>query len=133
MARPKAAAPQLNPGQASYVLDRMIADRRISARDVERYESDMQREIADLEDRLQNLRQASANGGDTPQRARSARPGAKRRRRVSAEQLPSRKIQGRYLGLIRQVPASPRGHFQKIAKDRGREAAIKELVSALGK
>lgn len=133
MARPKAAAPRLNPGQASYVLDRMIADRRISARDVERYVSDMQREIADLEDRLQSLRQASANGRVTPERTRGARSSAKRGRRVSAQQLASRKIQGRYLGLIRQVPASRRAHFQKIAKDRGREAAIKELASALGK
>ena len=60
--------------------------------------------------------------------------GGKRRRRtvkLSAEQLASRQLQGRYLGLIRQIPASQRARFKKIVKDKGREAAIKELQSAV--
>ena len=54
MPRPRlnAPAPQLSHGQASYVLDRLIADRRISAGEVSRYVSDMHREISDLESRL---------------------------------------------------------------------------------
>ena len=47
--------------------------------------------------------------------------------------LASRKVQGRYLGLIRQIPASQRGKYTKIAKEKSREAAIKEMQSALGK
>ncbi|HEU4521110.1 MAG TPA: hypothetical protein VFT12_03845 [Thermoanaerobaculia bacterium] len=131
--------PRLNPGQAAYVLERMVADRRISARDVSRYVSEMQREISELENRLMSLRQASSSSSTASSRGRGSRAAAKagatprRRSRVSAEQAASRKIQGRYLGLIRQIPASRRAHFQKVAKDRGREAAIKELVSALGK
>lgn len=60
--------------------------------------------------------------------------GGKRRRRtakLSSEQLASRQLQGRYLGLIRQIPASQRARFKKIVKDKGREAAIKELQSAV--
>jgi len=45
-------APQLSAGQASYVLDCLIADRRISASEVSRYVSDMHREISDLESRF---------------------------------------------------------------------------------
>lgn len=71
-------------------------------------------------------------------RGRPARRGAagKRRRRsakLTSEQIASRKLQGRYLGLIRQIPATQRGKYKKIVKDRGREAAIKELQSAVGK
>jgi hypothetical protein len=47
--------------------------------------------------------------------------------------LASRQLQGRYLGLIRQIPASRRAAFQKIAKDRGREAAINEMRMTLKK
>jgi O6-methylguanine-DNA--protein-cysteine methyltransferase len=60
--------------------------------------------------------------------------GGKRRRRsvkLSSEQLASRQLQGRYLGLIRQIPASQRARYKKIVKDKGREAAIKELQSAV--
>ncbi len=59
--------------------------------------------------------------------------GRKRRRatRLTGEQIASRQLQGRYLGLIRQIPATRRAHYAKIAKDRGREAAIKEMQSAV--
>jgi hypothetical protein len=173
-----APAPQLSAGQASYVLDRLIAERRISPSDIIRCVGDMHREISDLESRLQNLR---ASAGAAPAAARrgpgrppgrpagrppgrppgsgrgpgrppgsvnkaaapSAAPAAaaaaqapakrRRRSRITPEQLASRQLQGRYLGLIRQIPASRRAAFQKTAKDRGREAAINEMRSVLKK
>ena len=147
MPRPRQSTVKLTPGQACYVLDRMIAERRVSAGEVSRYVGDMQREIGELERRLQSLRAASGGGGAAPAvRGRRGRPPAaqkgaavaaprKRRRRaaITPEQLASRQLQGRYLGLIRQIPASKRGQYQKIAKDKGREAAIKEMTSALKK
>jgi O6-methylguanine-DNA--protein-cysteine methyltransferase len=74
--------------------------------------------------------QGEAGGSAAPSKS----GGVKRRRRsakLSSEQLASRQLQGRYLGLIRQIPASQRGRFAKIAKDKGREAAIKEMQSAV--
>ena len=134
MARQRKESLKLSPGQATYVLDRLIADRRISTGEVNRYVSDMQREIAELESRLQSLRQANTAAARLPV-ARREDGGASpvRRKRISSEQRASRLIQGRYLGLIRQIPASRRGQYQKIAKEKGREAAIKEMASALGK
>ena len=161
MPRPRqsASSPSLSSGQASYVIDRMISDRRVSPGEIIRYVNEMQREIDELEKRLQSLRAAAGGGGgaaaaSAPRRrgrppgsrnrakaaaAPAAAAGAKRGRRgrrrtaITAEQLASRQLQGRYLGLIRQIPASKRGQYQKIAKDKGREAAIKEMASALGK
>lgn len=134
----------LSAGQAKYVLDRMISDRRISAGEINRYVSEMHREIADLEKRLQALREASGvvRRGPAPRAAAPAAAPAKapakarrRRRRtaITPEQLASRQLQGRYLGLIRQIPANKRAQYQKTAKDKGREAAIKEMANALGK
>lgn len=66
--------------------------------------------------------------------APSAAPAKRRRRaKITPEQLASRQLQGRYLGLIRQIPASRRAQYQKIAKDSGREAAINAMKSAVGR
>ena len=137
----------------------MISDRRISPGEIIRYVNEMQHEIDELERRLQSLRAAVGGGGGPAAAAprRRGRPpgsrnrakaagaapaaaggGAKGRRRrrrsaITAEQLASRQLQGRYLGLIRQIPASRRGQYQKVAKEKGREAAIREMASALGK
>jgi hypothetical protein len=170
----------LTPGQAAYVLERLISDRRLSPGEVSRYVSEMGREISDLEQRLQRLREAhggSAGGGGgaaaparrgpgrppgrpgrppgrpgrPPGRPRGRRPGrppaaasaastpskggAKRGRRsaITPEQLASRQLQGRYLALVRQFPAGRRANFAKTAKEKGREAAIKEMQDSLKK
>lgn len=179
MPRPRTNQPSvstLSPGQASYVLERLVADRRISPGEINRYVSDMHREISDLEQRLHSLRTATGTSSTAaaspaaPARRRPGRPPGRRpgrpgrppasaaaqtapaaaptgRRRgrppgggkkrggaaLSAEQLASRQLQGRYLGLIRQIPASKRGQYQKTAKEKGREAAIKEMQDTLKK
>jgi hypothetical protein len=139
------------------VLERIIADRRVSAGDVNRYIGDLGREITDLERRLQTLRAAgggSTGGGSAPRRrgrppgrpagssasssgaAAAAKPRRRRRRRsrsITAEQSASRQLQGKYLSLIRQIPASRRGQYSRIAKEKGREAAIRELQGAIKK
>jgi O6-methylguanine-DNA--protein-cysteine methyltransferase len=144
LARPRKSVSdqKLSPGQASYVLDRLIGDRRVTRTDVQRYVNDMHREIGDLERRLQSLKEAagsairSAIQALTPGKRRGRPPGGGKKRRsakITAEQLASRQLQGRYLGLIRQIPASKRGTYQKIAKEKGREAAIKEMMTTLKK
>ena len=143
---------QLSPGHASYVLQRLIADRRVSAADVQRYAGDINREISDLERRLQELRAAGSavlaaaaprRRGRPPGRPAAAaaavavttgRRGRRRRRAaITAEQSASRQLQGKYLSLIRQIPASRRAQYSRIAKERGREAAIRELQAAVNK
>ena len=63
MPRPRknTSSSPLSHGQASYVLDRLIRERRISSGDVSRYMDEMRREISDLEERLNRLR--AAHGG----------------------------------------------------------------------
>lgn len=145
--RSSQSAEQMSPGQASYVLERIIRDKRVSRGEVSSYLKDMHREIGDLERRLQSLRDAAGGGpsaarrpgrpaGVRQQRETTEAPaprGRKRRSRITAEQRASRVLQGRYLGLIRQIPATRRGLIKKIAKEKGREAAIKEMASVLGK
>ena len=166
MARPpRQYTGTLSPGQATYVVERLIAERKVSANDIERYVAEMGREISTLEARLQRLRDAAgpaamaaaagfaagaagaaiAKGrrrgpGRPPGRPRraaaapTAAAGGKRRGRkrasITPEQLASRQLQGRYLALVRRFPESRRAHFARIAKEKGREAAIKEMQDA---
>jgi hypothetical protein len=144
--------PQLTGSQAQYVLNRLIADRRLSSADVRTSLSAMTREIADLESRLAGLRAAAGGGAAGSQRqaatsragartagaegvAKGAKRGGKRRRRraSSAQATASQRIQGQYLGYIRQIPESGRAKYKAIAKKDGREAAIKAMRSQLGK
>jgi hypothetical protein len=179
MPRPRkdAPGPQLSSGQAAYVLERLIADRRVTRTDVSQYVSEMSREITALEERLKRLREASggviaaATAGVAAvaavvrrrRRRRTGRPpgrppgrpgrppgrppgssskaaaaggkkrGRKRSAAITAEQLASRQLQGRYLALVRQFPATRRAQFAKVAKEKGREAAIKEMQNSLSK
>jgi hypothetical protein len=160
VARPRKSASThvFSAGQAKYVLERLIGDRRISSADVKGYVADMQREIGELEHRLQSLKDAAGDAirgamdAIIPARRRRGRPSkaaakqavasagaavatkAKRAKaKITPEQLASRKLQGRYLGLIRQIPASRRAQYQKTAKERGREAAIRDMQTALNK
>ncbi|HEV7574374.1 MAG TPA: hypothetical protein VGQ21_22980 [Thermoanaerobaculia bacterium] len=82
-----------------------------------------------------NVASSSASAAPSGAAAASAPPAGKRRRRarITPEQLASRQLQGRYLGLIRQIPANKRGQYQKIAKDSGREAAINAMKSAVSR
>lgn len=182
----------LSAGQAQYVLDRLISERRISPGEINRYVGEMGREISDLERRLAQLREAagpaaaaavaglaagaagaavvrrgrrpgrppgrpagrpgrpagrrrgrppaSAAGAATPAAGAQTgtKGGAKRGRRaggaaLSPEQLASRQLQGRYLAQVRRFPANRRAQFAKTAKEKGREAAIKEMEDALKK
>ena len=150
MARPRKrkTGAQFTPGQAAYVLNRMIADKRVSAGDVNRYVSDMSREISALERQLAALRAAHGAGAaaapaaPAPARRRrgrgrkaaaaapAKRAGRKRSKAITPEQQASRKLQGRYLGLVRQFPPAKRAYYAKVAREKGREAAIKEMLDS---
>lgn len=145
MARPqkRVAASQLSPGQAAYVVERLLKDRRVSASEINRYVGEMGQEISELERRLQALYQANGRTGRTAAAAPAARvreagetaAPAKRKRKakITKEQLASRQLQGRYLALVRRLPANKRVQMAKIAKEKGREAAIKEMQDVVKK
>jgi hypothetical protein len=126
MARQESAGSGLTPGQALYVVDRLMRERKVSARDVTRMASEMEREIADLEQRLAMLR--------TDRASASGRRGAKKASRsVNPAVAASRRLQGEYMGLMRHITGRERARIKKIAAEQGREAAVKEMRSTVGR
>ena len=122
--------PGITESQAHYVLSKMLDDKRLTRRDIAGYLSQMEREIKELENRLEHLKTLSgAKGGKT----KKAAPAKKRvTRKPNPEQVESRKIQGVYMSLIRQIAKTKRAAYQKTAKDKGREVAIESMKKTLG-
>jgi len=118
----------LSPSQALYVLDRLIRERRVRASEATRMASEMNSEIADLERRLAMLR--GETGGGTRSRGR---PGRRPGRPVNAAVAASRRLQGEYMGLMRHISGRERSRVKKIAAEKGREAAVREMRTQLGR
>lgn len=120
----QSAGTGLTPGQALYVLDRLVRERRVNAREVARMAAEMNTEIAELERRLALLR-GGANG------SRAGRDGRRPSRPVNPAVAASRRLQGEYMGLMRHINGRQRARIKKIAAEKGREAAVREMRSQL--
>lgn len=126
----QAVASDLTPGQALYVLDRLVRERRINVRDIARMASEMHQEIADLERRLAMLRPERTAVGRT---AGASGPARRKSRPATAAVAASRRLQGEYMGLMRHITGRERARIKKIAAEKGREAAVKEMRTHLGR
>jgi hypothetical protein len=78
-------------------------------------------------------RPSAASADSESARPSKGRRGGRGRTAITPEQLASRQLQGRYLGLIRQIPGNKRAPYQRTAKEKGREAAIREMMETLKK
>lgn len=152
---------KLTEAQAHYVVEKMLEDRTISQRDVDRYLKSMHSDIDDLERRLDRLREAagSSAGSSSGKRKRRSGTGKKRgrkkrataktsragggkksgkksgkkkgkKRNLSPEVRASRALQGRYISNLRSFSGRKKAEFQKIAREQGREEALRQMQAA---
>lgn len=161
MARPrKPITLSVSSSQAVYVLERAVADRKLSAADVDRYIAQMHKEISSLEARIAHLRDAIVGpvkkffGGDMPFPLGKEKvagggqpfplgkkdagggqpfPLKKRKMRVSAARKASMQLQGQYLSLFTKLPKKDRATYKALAKKDGRETAIAAMKMRIGK
>ena len=95
-------------GQAQWIIERMLADRRISQQDVERYVADLGREIQNIQRRLESLRAAVGQTpvtSGTPRNAAPANAGKRRPGRPKKASGHPRGIAGTLAVLLRSIPA----------------------------
>lgn len=129
----------ISPGQAQYVLERLISERRIAAADVSRYVAEMGREITDIEARLARLREVAAPAAARPavqrrRRTRPARSAAPRTRGRGSKRRTGNPLAGSYMGYMRQVRTDrKKAEFRKIKEEQGYERAIAAIKQHLGK
>lgn len=115
----------VTPGQAQWVLERLLAQRRITSSEVRSMLAGLSTEIADIEQRLASLREA---GGSRPVAARAPRRAAKARkapkRRTGGKKGHPRGIAGTLAVLLRSIPAAEHAAIAAIRADKGIKAAI---------
>jgi hypothetical protein len=110
-------APGISPGQASYVIERLLAERRIALSDVNAYLADIAREIRDIEGRIATLRAATGNDAPRPMAPKMRR--AAQPKRVGRPGRPSTmQLNGRYMGFYRQIPKYDQPKYSAIRKER---------------
>ena len=136
--RKRSASTDLSGAQAQYVVRRLLADRAVRLSQVRGSLTELDTQIATLEQQLAFLRAAS---GESPSRRTAGRKSgneggagqAPRRRNLSPERREALRLQGHYLALIRQIPARKRAQYKEMVEKRGKEAAIAALRRAVEK
>lgn len=121
----------LSPGQALFVLERLVRDRVVATGEIRRYLADMSSEIAALEARLCKLRDAAGDGAQRerakPRRAARSRTARTPRRAARGNGNLGKQLGGRFAGLIRRLPVNERSKYHDIKAKDGVEAAIGAL------
>lgn len=136
----KSTTPALTPDQAHYVLAQAVADRKLSYNDIVSYLARIKEDVRALEARLDNLRALTGNGIVShakrlahdvgPKAVRSER---RRAKRITPAHRASMKLQGQYLGLLRQLPDARKVQIKKLAQEKGREVAISMMRRELNR
>lgn len=115
--------PALTPGQALYIIERLVAERRISVADVQRCLDAMQSEIAALERQIAELRDDAPTAPRAPQRGAAA----PRKKRVDGRKGHLRGIAGTFDVLTRDMPAADRAKYEELRAAKGLSVAVEEL------
>ena len=137
------------PADLAYAVRQLIAMGKTTAQQVRQLAGERSDRIAKLEAELAVLRGGRAVAAAAPVTARKTRNVAKRKKATpvgeklvrkdgrpftrSARVVRARKVQGQYLGYIRQVKGKKRAEFRAIARDKGVPAAVVALKKHLGK
>lgn len=129
---PEGLRMDVTPGQAQWVIERLLAERRISAKDVSQYLNELQGEIRDIEQRLASLREAAGRGPvASPGPLRKVAAAKTPRRRASGKKGHPRGVAGTLAVLLRSIPAADHAGIAAIRAGKGLKAAIAAAKAAV--
>lgn len=135
----------LTPGESHYVLHSLLSSGALRASQVEKALRGRADEIRNLRERLASLESLFSSGGSAskpggrrrrgpgrpPGRPAAKSAAARPRRRMSAKTRALRKLQGRYMGLVRGLKVAEKARVRATREKQGMAAAIR-LASSLG-
>ena len=126
---------KLDPRQSHYVLQTLLAQRKVGARHVQAILEDWQKEIAALRERLATLEDLGIRGVEKTGRrvaVKAGRAEARVKRRLSPRVRALRRQQGQYMGLVRRLKAAEKARVRVVREKKGLPAAIR-LALSLGR
>ncbi len=118
---------KLSADQAQYVLDQLVAQGRVRWNQVQKVLKNRLQEIQKLRERLASLEKLV--GRSAPAVRRGRRKTA--RRTLSPKTRALRRLQGKYMGYVRNLKASEKARVRAVREKQGIQAAIK-LAASLG-
>ena len=119
---------KLDAREAHYVLETLIARRRIAERHVRAILNDREKEIAALRRRLGELERLGAQATV----AAVTKAASRVRRRLSPKVRALRRQQGQYMGLVRRLKAAEKARVSALREKKGLPAAIR-LARSMGR
>lgn len=128
MPRGKTTVSGIGQADLTYAVNRLIGLGKTNAREVSTLAAERPERIAALEKELSVLRTGAALGPATAKKGGRPEAPAKRKKRkftMTPKALKARKLQGRYLGLLRKLDPKQRAQCSKAAKSGGVAAAMK--------
>jgi hypothetical protein len=129
---------KLDAHQSQYVLDALLAKRKVLGRHVREILDARKTEIAALRERLETLERlggelmARVTGKPAGRRAAKSAGKTRRTHRLSPKVLALRRQQGQYMGLVRRLSAAKKAQVKAVREKKGLPAAIK-LALSMGK
>jgi hypothetical protein len=121
---------KLTSNQSHYVLDSLLSQGKVRAAQVQKVLKGRGQEIRSLRERLASLEGLGKVGlvrGGARRRRRGRKP---RRRAMSSRVRALRRLQGKYMGYVRNLKAAEKARVRSVREKQGMGAAIK-LASSL--
>ena len=119
---------KLSAEQAHYVLDTLMAQGRVRWSHIQKVLKGRLEEIQKLRERLVSLEKLVGRAAP----AKPRRPTRKRARRaLSPKTRALRRLQGKYMGYVRNLKAAKKARVRAVREKQGIKAAIK-LAASLG-
>ena len=125
----------LTPDESHYVLQSLLSAGAVRTNQVEKALRGREDEIRVLRERLASLESlSSTRGAAGRRRGRPARrPGRPARRRMSAKTRALRRLQGKYMGLVRGLKPAEKARVRSVREKQGMGAALKLAASLAAK
>lgn len=122
---------RMTPAESHYVLQTLLAQRKVRQSQVDAVLGGRTKEIASLRERLADLEgipSASRKRGRPRQAA--GRPARRRNVKISPKVRALRRLQGKYMGYVRRLKPAEKARVREVREKQGMQAAIR-LASSL--
>ena len=122
---------RMTPAESHYVLQTLLAQRKVRESQVNAVLGGRKKEIATLRERLAAL-EGIPGAPRGKSRGRAKGPAARRRSvKISPKVRALRRLQGKYMGYVRRLKPAEKARVREVREKQGMQAAIR-LASSLG-
>ena len=121
---------RMTPAESHYVLQTLLAQRKVRQNQVTAVLGGRTKEIADLRERLAALEGIKGASRGKGRRKAAARPARRRNVTISPKVRALRRLQGKYMGYVRRLKPAEKARVREVREKQGMQASIR-LASSL--